>query len=245
MKKQPDYGIDAPGVIRNLAVIGVALVLVGGLVPAFHIGSAEIRFSDNFRFTMLITGSICMIEAVLMVIYAKVGKFSHRDRMMAMVAWKGSEQVLDVGTGLGLLMIGAAKKLSNGTGKAVGIDIWSTKDLSGNKMANTFQNAELEGVKDKVELLSEDAQRMTFPDANFDVIVSNLCLHNIPTAEGREKACREIARVLKPGGIAVISDFIKTAEYEKVFRSAGLKTERTSPNIFKTFPPLRIVTARK
>jgi arsenite methyltransferase len=96
-----------------------------------------------------------------------------------------------------------------------------------------------------VELLSEDAQRMTFPDSNFDVIVSNLCLHNIPTAEGREKACREIARVLKPGGMAVISDFIKTAEYEKAFRAAGLKTERTFPNIFKTFPPLRIVTARK
>jgi hypothetical protein len=36
-----------------------------------------------------------------------------------------------------------------------------------------------------------------------------------------------------------------TAEYEKAFRAAGLKTERTFPNIFKTFPPLRIVTARK
>jgi arsenite methyltransferase len=245
MKNQPDYGIDAPGVIRNLAVIGVALLLVGGLVPPLHIGDTQIRFSDNFRFTMLITGCICVIEAVLMLVYSKVGKFSHRDRMLAMVPWKGSEQVLDVGTGRGLLMIGAAKKLSAGTGKAFGIDIWSTKDLSGNKMENTFQNAELEGVKDRVELLSEDAQRMTFPDANFDVIVSNLCLHNIPSAEGREKACREIARVLKPGGIAVISDFIKTAEYEKAFRSAGLRTERTSPSIFKTFPPLRIVTARK
>jgi len=35
------------------------------------------------------------------------------------------------------------------------------------------------------------------------------------------------------------------AEYEQTFRAAGLKTERTSPNIFTTFPPLRIVTAHK
>jgi len=163
--------------------------------------------------------------------------------MLAMVQWKGDEQVLDVGTGRGLLMIGAAKKLS--AGKAIGIDIWSAKDLSGNRMENTLRNAELEGVRDRVELLSEDAQRLSFPDSTFDVIVSNLCLHNIPSSEGREKACREIARVLKPGGVAIISDFIKTAEYEKTFRDAGLTTERTSPSILKTFPPLRIVTARK
>jgi hypothetical protein len=38
MKNQPDYGIDAPGVIRNLAVIGVALLFVGGFLPALHVG---------------------------------------------------------------------------------------------------------------------------------------------------------------------------------------------------------------
>src|SRR5437868_3777990 len=111
MTTKPDYGIDAPGVIRNLAVIGVVL-LIGAATP--HWG--PLRFSDNLRVTMLITAAFCVVEAVLMLLYAKVGKFGHRDRMLAKVEWKGSELVLDVGTGRGLLLIGAAKKLT--TGKA-------------------------------------------------------------------------------------------------------------------------------
>jgi arsenite methyltransferase len=236
--QKPDYGIDAPGVIRNLAVIGVAL-LVAAAAP--HWG--PLRFSDNLRLTMLITGAFCAIEAVLMLLYAKVGKFGYRDRMLAKVDWKGSERVLDIGTGRGLLLIGAAKRLT--TGKAVGIDIWNAKDLSGNAMRNTLHNAELEGVKENIELLSEDAQKMSFSDASFDVVVSNLCLHNIPSAEGRTKACREIARVLKPGGIALISDFMHTADYQKAFTQAGLQAERFAPDLLHTFPPLRTVIARK
>ena len=76
-------------------------------------------------------------------------------------------------------------------------------------------------------------------------MVSNLCLHNIPAAAAREKACREIVRVLKPGGIAVISDFKNTADYAKAFQAAGLKAERGGPHLFSTFPPLRVVVARK
>ena len=70
-----------------------------------------------------------------MILYSKFGKFRHRDRMLKMVNWKGDEIVLDVGTGRGLMMIGAARKLTSG--KSVGIDIWSKKDLSGNSMEKT------------------------------------------------------------------------------------------------------------
>jgi len=40
-------------------------------------------------------------------------------------------------------------------------------------------------VKDKVELKSDAARKLSFPDAHFDVILSNLCLHNIPGKAGR------------------------------------------------------------
>lgn len=82
----------------------------------------------------------------------------------------------------------------------------STKDLSGNALERTQANVEVEGVKDKVELRSDDARKLSFHDASFDVVLSNLCIHNIPDKQGRDQACREIARVLKPGGIALISD---------------------------------------
>lgn len=55
--------------------------------------------------------------------------------------------VLDVGTGAGLLLIGAAKKLN--TGEATGVDVWSTVNLSGNTSEGTSRNAEIEGVKER------------------------------------------------------------------------------------------------
>ena len=85
---------------------------------------------------------------------------------------------------------------------------------------------------------------MPFPDASFDVVLSNLCLHNIPDAGGRADACHEIARVLKRGGVALVSDFIRTGDYVRSFEAAGLSVTRTAPR-FDVFPPLRIVRALK
>jgi arsenite methyltransferase len=107
------------------------------------------------------------------------------------------------------------------------------------------RNAEIEGVRDRVDVQSGDATSMNFADGSFDVVLSNLCIHNIPTKEGRDQACREIVRVLKPGGTAVISDFIHTADYVKAFKSAGVDTKRSGMDFLFTFPPLRIVEVRK
>jgi arsenite methyltransferase len=162
--------------------------------------------------------------------------------MLNMINWRGDERVLDVGTGRGLLLIGAARRLT--TGRGTGIDIWSTKDLSGNSLERTQANVDVEGVQDKVDLKSDDARKLSFPDASFDIILSNLCIHNIPGAEGRDQACREIARVLKPGGTALISDFINTSSYKKTLAASGLRVSRTQLNPL-TFPWLRVVRAEK
>ncbi|HMC31767.1 MAG TPA: class I SAM-dependent methyltransferase, partial [Candidatus Angelobacter sp.] len=89
-----------------------------------------------------------------------------------------------------------------------------------------------------------DARKLSFPNASFDLVLSNLCIHNIPDEQGRVQACREIARVLKPGGTALISDFIRTGFYQKVLAEEGLKVSRTDLN-FLSFPPLRVVKAEK
>jgi arsenite methyltransferase len=236
---RPDYGIDAPNVIRNLLVIGIVLLAAAWFLPVVQVGAVSITLKPAF----LWAGSFCLIEGLLMIIYAKFGKFKHRDQMLARVDWKGDEAVLDVGTGRGLLMIGAARKLT--AGKSVGIDIWSKEDLSGNSLEKTLRNVEVEGVGSRVEVKSEDATAMTFPDNSFDVVLSNLCIHNIPSREGRDKACHEIVRVLKSGGRAVISDFKNTADYVKAFQSVGASATRSGLDFLRTFPPLRIVQVEK
>ena len=237
--QKPDYGVDAPGVIRNLFLAGIAGLALYRFLPSVNVGGVTFLLSPMFLNTAL----GCLLGGGLMLVYSKFMKFGHRDRMLRMVNWRGDERVLDVGTGAGLLLIGAAKRLT--TGKATGVDVWSLVDLSGNARERTLRNAELEGVKEKVEVLDGDATEMKFADAAFDVVVSNLVIHNIPTREGRDKACREIARVLKPGGVAVIADFVKTRQYQRKFEKAGLQIGPETGMSWSTFPPIRIIKALK
>ena len=186
---------------------------------------------------------VCLTEAVLMVVYAKFGKFRHRDRILAQILWRGDERVIDIGTGRGLLLIGAAKRLTSG--RATGIDIWNPADLSGNSRDRTMQNLVAEGVADRCDLADEAAQALSIANASVDVVLSNLCLHNIASREERDRACRHIVRVLKPGGCALISDFRFTRDYARTLQRAGLVVTIRGPYLFDTFPPLRLVCARK
>ncbi|WP_201747912.1 class I SAM-dependent methyltransferase [Chitinophaga vietnamensis] len=229
--QKTNYGIDAPNVIRNLFIIGAILFIIPFFFPYIYVS------------WMIFPGIIFILEAILMLAYSLYGKFAHRDRMLNKISWKGNEQVLDVGTGKGLLMIGAAKRLR--TGKSIGIDIWNAEDLTGNHQQNAWKNATIEGVAEKIDIRNENVMKMNFADNTFDVILSNLCLHNIYNKEGRRTACEEISRVLKPGGTGIISDFRHGKEYKDNFEALGLQTTAYRPNYFSTFPPLRILVIKK
>lgn len=236
--KKPDYGIDAPNVIRNLIIFGAIGFIVPAFFPLINLGPVTLNTSG-----FMWMGVMCTAMGIWMLLYSMYGKLKHRDRILNMIEWKGDEQVLDVGTGRGLLAIGAAKKLS--TGKSIGIDVWNAEDLTKNKIENTLDNAKLEGVSDNIEIKNENAVHMSFADHTFDVVVSNLCLHNIYNSADRKKACLEIARVLKPGGTAIISDFKHMREYKNIFSEAGLQTEIFPAKWFVTFPPLGVLRVRK
>ncbi|MEO6924753.1 MAG: class I SAM-dependent methyltransferase [Bryocella sp.] len=235
-----DYGVDAPNVMRNLFLIGAACVLLAIFLPSpMTFGQVTVYGKGMFGWA----GGFCLVEGCFFLLYVKYGKFRHRDFMLRMHAWSGSERVLDVGCGRGLLLAGAAKRLT--TGHATGIDIWSNTDMGGNSEAETLRNLEIEGVASRCTLLSVGAQEMPFADGSFDVIVSNLCLHNIYDKPTRMKALEEIVRVLAPGGQALISDYKLTGEYAKEFERMGLEVERKWGSWLTTFPPLRVVIARR
>jgi arsenite methyltransferase len=240
---EPDYGVDAPAVMRNFFIYGTLCLLLAIFAPhIIHLGPFDIT-ARNFYWP----AGFLLGEGFLFLLYVKVGKFKHRDFMLSLHSWRGDENVLDVGCGRGLLLAGAAKRIAalNGTGHTTGIDVWSNVDMGGNSAAATQHNLDLEGVASLCTLISQPAQDMTFADSTFDVIVSNLCIHNIYDAPTRRRALDQIVRVLKPGGVTLISDYKLTGEYAKEFANAGLVVEKKRGNLFTTFPPLTVVIARK
>jgi arsenite methyltransferase len=216
-QKRPNYGIDAPVAVRNLIIGGAAALVLAVVSYLFDWGLT--RMASVIAIAWLGMSG-------WMVWDSKVGKLWSRDRLLDGLHLRGDETVLDVGCGRGLLLIGAAKRLT--TGKAVGADIWQTEDLSGNRPEATLENARLEGVAERVEVKDGDARRLPFADGTFDVIVTKDALHNIYKAAERGTAVREIARVLRPGGRLLIGDVRHTGQYMRVLRERGMEDLRRS-----------------
>jgi SAM-dependent methyltransferase len=214
-----DYGFDGSPIRWPLICLGAWALCLPMLLNA----TGFIRILG----ILMLAFALCLTFLIIkMYYYVHFGKLHLRDHLLAMAALQGNESVLDIGTGRGLLMIGAAKLVPGG--KSVGIDIWSQVDMKDNDPKDTLKNAELEGVRNRVEVKSEDVRKMSFPNDSFDVVLSNLCIHNIPSKKGREQACQEIARVLKHNGVAVISDIIHINDYARVFTEKGFSVEITS-----------------
>jgi SAM-dependent methyltransferase len=224
--RKPDYGLDAPGVVRNLFLCGSAgLILftttaLGLWSGIFTVGPAA---GVTLRFPLgqigLWAGGTCLAMGVWMVWASKIGKIRSRERLLDRIAWTGAERVVDVGCGRGLMLVGAARRLT--TGQATGVDIWQAEDLSGNRPESTVDNARLEAVADRVEVKTADMRELPFPDATVDVVVSSSAIHNLSAQVDRARAIREIVRVLKPGGQALVDDIRHGREYVAAFASCG------------------------
>ncbi len=225
-----DYGLDAPGVVRNLLLAGAA-ALVLALLVRLGIVPRVIRLGP-VGFDLLGTGvgaGIVLTFGGLWMIYSsRIGKRRRRERLLDALNWTGGEIVLDVGCGRGLMMIGAARRLTSG--RAVGIDIWRSEDLSGNRPGATLANAAVEGVSDRVRVETADMRKLPFPDGAFDVVLSCFAIHNLDAPGDRDTAIAEISRVLKPGGRALIDDIRHIKQYRHAFALGGCRVERRLDN---------------
>src|SRR6476659_10731126 len=220
--RAPNYGIDAPVAVRNLLIVA-ALGIISLVTRLLGVWSRQDPIAMIAR-PLIVAGLGSGAMALWMIYDSKIGKVREREKYLDKIAWRGDERVLDVGCGLGLFLIGAARRLS--TGRAVGIDKWQAEDLSGNNAAGALDNAMIEGVADKVEVQTGDARNLPFPDATFDVVLSSMALHNIYNAGERQTAVREIARVLKSGGRVLIADIRHLTQYAATLRDAGVDARR-------------------
>ena len=232
MRERADYGIDAPYVIRNLAIASVVGLSVWISTAVLHLWSGRLGplLLPNMGFGV---GFGTGITALWMWYSSRYGKVREREHLLDAVQWRGDEQVLDVGCGRGLMLIGAAKRLT--TGKATGIDIWQTEDLSGNKAEATIENARREGVAERVEVKTADMRKIPLPDASIDVVVSRAAIHNLYDAADRAAAITDIARVMKPGARALIDDIRHHGEYTKTFVANGCDVQRLDSAIVSGF----------
>jgi SAM-dependent methyltransferase len=212
MRPQSNYGIDSPYIISGELMAAAVFISAGFIFP--HLLGLPARWIG------LAAGLFALSSAAGMIHYSKVGKLRIRNELLDSIRWTGNETVLDIGCGRGLLLVGAAQRLT--TGKAIGVDVWLPKALTGNLPQAVLENAAIEGVADRIEVKEGDARKLPFPDESFDIVVSNFVLHEMQTTPERKQMAQEIARVLKPGGQAALVDFIFTEQCVRDFMESGV-----------------------
>jgi arsenite methyltransferase len=126
---------------------------------------------------------------------------------------RSGQVVLDLGSGGGFDVFIAAKKVG-AKGRAIGVDM--TPDMLSKARAGIAKFTEKTGLSN-VEFRLGEIEHLPAADASVDVVISN-CVINL--SPDKQQVWNEIARVLKPGGKACISDLaLKKVLPEKVLKS--------------------------
>ncbi|WP_367155084.1 class I SAM-dependent methyltransferase [Methylomonas sp. HYX-M1] len=116
------------------------------------------------------------------------------DKLVELVAKRPEASVLDVGCGAGHV----ALRLAPQVGRVIAYD------LSRQMLAEVSAQAQASGLDNLVTQIGS-ASELPFADATFDIIVTRYSAHHW---QHLAAGLREMRRVLKPGGSAVIVDVI-------------------------------------
>ncbi|XP_010460123.1 PREDICTED: 2-phytyl-1,4-beta-naphthoquinone methyltransferase, chloroplastic [Camelina sativa] len=136
----------------------------------------------------------------------------HRIWKNMAVSWSGAktgDYVLDLCCGSGDLAFLLSEKVGS-TGKVMGLD-FSCEQLA---VAASRQNHKARSCYKCIEWIEGDALDLPFGDCEFDAITMGYGLRNVVD---RDRAMREMYRVLKPGSRVSILDFNKSNQSVTTF----------------------------
>lgn len=130
---------------------------------------------------------------------------------------RGSEKVLDFGSGSGICSRHMAAVLQRGGGTLDCVDVSERWMATVRKTLRKFNN---------VRFHLGHITRLNLPQAGFDLAVSHFVLHDIPAVE-RPAVVQALARTLKPGGALILrepqNEGLAPDEINRITAAAGLR----------------------
>jgi len=128
-------------------------------------------------------------------------------RVVVLAEVQPGQAVLDVATGTGVLIPHLLSRLG-AAGRVVATDL----------SPGMLEVARRKGFPPNVTFLEADVHQLPLPDADFDQVICNAAL---PHFEDQVESIREMARVLRPGGMLTISHPIGRDAVNARHRNAG------------------------
>src|SRR5215467_15443610 len=168
----PNYGLDSPHTVRSM-------FWRGGWTLAFALALFLMNRAEypgpaaHLLIAVGLIGAAFLAAGFYMIWSSRVAKPQVRDEILDSLQLRGDERVLDVGSGSGLMLIGAAKRLKSG--RATGVDFSGAVETA-------KQNAKLEGIADKIRIDPGKDAKLVYPDGHYDAAVSAMALHQIGRA---------------------------------------------------------------
>jgi len=124
-----------------------------------------------------------------------------------------TSRALDVATGTGIF----ARTILPLCAKVTGLDATEAMLDQARKAVSSLPNS------DAIDFITGDAGAMPFADNSFDLVVSRLAIHHFPEPEAQAK---EIARVTRPGGRAILVDLVSPDDPDAASSLNHLETLR-------------------
>lgn len=152
--------------------------------------------------------------------FARIGAFTTTpaERLVEEVGLSAKQRVLDIACGNGAVTLAAARRQT----KVVGVDFVPELLEHGRK------RAELDGLE--AEFVEGDAEDLRFPDASFDVVLSQ---YGVMFATNQQRAASEMLRVCRPGGVIGLANWTPMGFPGQLFR---LGAEFNPPPVPPKYP---------